>query len=294
MRLSPLFLSGLLLISPQMVLEARSQTSGDRFLLAQSLTCDNYSPEAARQELILMSAIDQAERERSQNGFGLSNMKDMIGLISRFMPEGGRDIEKITGILEQFISFTGADIPQGSSDNNMVELVETIGDRVFSIISRSSSNMEPTEMLGMLMEIASEVQTIRARQPQSSGQEIASLNRELATLRSQCREGINSASSFPSPTSPQSSPPPQSSPSRPPVTVAANNPFMTTCEGQGGTISTYYEGERTSAESSELQYSKMVECIPGQDSLKVEILQSACSESNGTWIEPRSIPLCRF
>ena len=239
-----------------------------------------------------MSAIDQAERERSQNGFGLSNMKDMIGLISRFMPEGGRDIEKITGILEQFISFTGADIPQGSSNNNMVELVETIGDRVFSIISRSSSNMEPTEMLGMLMEIASEVQTIRARQPQSSGQEIASLNRELTTLRSQCREGSNSASPFPS--SPQSSPSPPSSPSRPPVTVAANNPFMNACEGQGGTISTYYEGERTSEESSELQYSKMVECIPGQTALKVEILQSACSESNGTWIEPRSIPLCRF
>ncbi|MGK7925143.1 MAG: hypothetical protein AB4290_07835 [Spirulina sp.] len=287
--LSPLLLSGLLLLSPSMTLVGRSQTSSHRFLLAQSLTCENYSPEAARQELILMSAIEQAQRERSRSGFGMSNLKDMIGLLSRFMPEGGGDIDKITGILEQVIAFSGADIPEGNADDSMTEFVETIGDRVFSIINRSSGDLEPTEVMGMLMEMASEVQTLRARQPRSPGQEIASLNRELEALRRQCREGIHSTSPLPS--SPSSQPP---STSRPPVATAPNNLFMNACEGQGGTISTYYEGERVSEEDTELQYSKMVECIPGQTSMNEEVLRGACTESNGTWIESRSIPLCRF
>ena len=284
---SPLLLSGLLLLSPSMTSAGRSQTSPDRLLLAQSLTCENYSPEAARQELILMSAIEQAERERSQSGFGLANLKDMIGLFSRFAPEGSRDIEKIAGILEQVIGFTGAEIPEGNTDDSMTELIETVGDRVFSIISRTSGDLEPTEVMGMLMEVASEVQVLRARQPQSSGQEIASLNRELEALRRQCTEGINATSPLPS--SPSSPPP-----SRSPVTAAANNPFMRACEDQGGTISTYYEGERTSEDDTELQYSKMVECIPGTTAMNGEVLRSACDEANGAWIESRSIPLCRF
>lgn len=287
--LSPLLLSGLLLFSPLMTLAGRSQTSSDPFLLAQSLACENYSPEAARQEIILMSAIDQAQRERSQNGFGLSNLKDTLGLLSRVAPGGGRDIEKVFGILEQVIAVTGADIPEGNNDNSMTELIETVGDRVFSIISRTSGDLEPTEVMGMLMEVASEVQTLRASLPRSSGQEIASLNRELESLRRQCREGINATSPLPS--SPSSQPPTSS---RPPVAATLNNPFMRACEGQGGTISTYYEGERVSEEETELQYSKMVECIPGETAMSGEVLRSACSESNGTWLESRSIPLCRF
>ncbi|MEM9539548.1 MAG: hypothetical protein AAGA60_08550 [Cyanobacteria bacterium P01_E01_bin.42] len=285
--LSPLFLSGLLVLSPLMTLAGRSQTSSDPF--AQSLACENYSPEAARQEIVLMSAIDQAQRERSQNGFGLSNLKDMLGLLSRVAPEGGGDIEKVFGIFEQVIAVTGADIPEGNNDNSMTELVETVGDRVFSVISRTSGDMEPTEVMGMLMEVASEVQTLRASMPQSSGQEIASLNRELEALRRQCRGGIGSTSPLPS--SPSSRPPTSS---RPPVAAISDGPFMQACEGQGGTISTYYEGERASEDDTELQYSKMVECIPGETAMSGEVLRSACSESSGTWIESRSIPLCRF
>ncbi|MCW6036126.1 hypothetical protein K4A83_07550 [Spirulina subsalsa FACHB-351] len=291
--LSRLVLSGCLVILPALGVQAQEPAP----LIAQSSVCQNYSPEAAAQEALLLQMINQARQQEQRQGGGLGNLQQFLTLAERFLPGALGDrvnLGQVTSILNQIMSWVGADnsLSQSAPDPEMTRVMEVVSRRLEPLLRQSRGNLDPKQVVNILMDTASEVGEVKARQPQQDST-LDYLTRELETLRRQCRSGVspNRPTPLPAP-----APIPSSGsglPSLPPQAASRSVQLYTqACQDRGGTISSHYEGEDTG--EGRLEYRQMLQCIPGARALDWADMENDCLAAGGEWLGERSGPICRF
>ncbi|WP_017305384.1 hypothetical protein [Spirulina subsalsa] len=288
--LSRLILSGFLVILPALGVQAQDIAP----VMAQSTACQDYTPEAAAQEALLMQMLNQARQQEQRQGLG--NLQQFLTLAERFLPGALGDrvnLGQVTSILNQIMSWVGADtsLNQGAPDPEVTRVMEVVTRRLEPLLRQSGGNLDPKQVVNILMDTASEVREVKARFPQNSTLDY--LNGELEALRRECRSGVSPRRSTPPPAP---APIPSSGsglPSLPPQAASRSVQLYTqTCQDRGGTISSYFEGEDTG--EGRLDYRQMLQCIPGARALDWADLENDCLAAGGEWLGERSGPICRF
>ncbi|NJO19167.1 MAG: hypothetical protein HC838_02565 [Spirulinaceae cyanobacterium RM2_2_10] len=206
-------------------LPGRTQSS-DR--LTRTALC--LEPLAAQREAQLLDAIEQARRERAGNTVSLSEaLQSFEGLAP------GADSDRFTdllGRLETALSlFGGGEMLQGLDLGEVTAIMGPLRDRLAPLIQGNFNADDPLAMMQVMMDAMAEIRQVKTERARVAPNRVESLQRELNALRQQCPQARTTTPPATAPALPAPEP-----------AVVARNGFTTTCDRQGGSAITYFEG----------------------------------------------------
>jgi len=251
---------------------------------AQSNALSCREPLAAQRETQLLDAIEQARAERGRNAVSLSDaLQDLGGLIPG--EAGGAEVANLLGRLEMALALLGGgDRLQGMDFGEVAAVMGPLRDRLAPLLQSGVNPDDPLAMMQAALGALDELRRAQSERARVAPNRVESLEGELAALQQQCR-AIAPAPAASERPSPRPLPAPE-------PTAAARNAFTETCDRQGGSSITYYEGE-PAATSAGLSYQQVWECLPSPAGLESDPLAAACRELGGELAADRPNPTCR-